>query len=68
MGGWALNPHDLRLKARIERKMQLQRAYGAVMSPEPVMPPDGINPLRWKVMVQSLKNAIEDGDEGQVGI
>lgn len=68
MGGWALNAYDLGSKARYEHREQLEAANSALLSDNPfeVMPPDGIDPLRWRSMLKSLQNAIKDGNEDQI--
>lgn len=66
MGGWNLNPFDLRMKAKAEHRVQVEAAIGAAMSEEPHMPPEGIDPLRWAAMVKSVRNAIADNNLDQL--
>lgn len=70
MGGWGLNAYDERSKARLNKRLQVEAACGAVQKlideGEATMPPDGIHASRWAAMVNSLKIAIEDGNEKQV--
>ncbi len=61
-----LDRYQLRCHAEQEHKLQIEAASGAALSNEPVMPPEGIDPLRWKAMVNSLKIALNDGNEDQI--
>jgi hypothetical protein len=69
MGGWSFESTDkyaMRQYAARQHSEQKGDAFVAAESNDPVPPPNNINPLRWKAMVKSMKNAIADGHLDQI--
>jgi hypothetical protein len=62
----SLERHELRAYSSRQNIEQTEAAIGAAMSSEPVMPPEGIDPLRWAAMVKSMRDAIANNCEEQI--
>lgn len=62
----SLERHELRTYSSRQNIEQTEAAKAATLTNEPVMPPTGIDPLRWKAMVKSMKDAIENDLENGI--